>query len=340
MDVCFDPSVDMKGYVPLAMRFRVSDPLGDLRIRPPGGSLVKTNRLIQTNEDLRFSDKKRRSSWFFLANKYFKRISDLGILDPKALAPLEVYYDLWRESYHKRYVHLAKQEEHIFIKQYSRFDSDYRLLLKQKLRLLDFIVWNLKIELTIDPKKVMKYSHEFALIKKGWNRLRSWLRRRYGDFDYFQVMEIQKSGRPHLHVLLSGIHWIDHAELSDIWGSYGCGEIVYLKQVDSENQIRMSSYVLKYVNKTLREEDKAFSAVLFASNRRLFSMSKGCQDLVNVGRAPAQKQGYEFQGSVLQTELAHFCDEKAIEIKTFLRIRAETEDYYEFPSLFGVGDGG
>lgn len=311
-----------------------------LRIQPPGASLVKTNRLIQTNEDLRFFDKKRRSSWFFLANKHFKRISDLGILRSQDLEPLEVYYDRWRESYHKRYVHLAKNEEHLFIKQYSRFDSDYRLFLKQKLRFLNNMVWNLKIELTIDPKKCMKYSHEFALIKKGWNRLRSWLRRRYGDFEYFQVMEIQKSGRPHLHVLLSGVHWIDHAELSDVWSSYGCGEIVYLKQVDSANQIRMSSYVLKYVNKTLNESDKAFSAVLFSSNRRLFSMSKGCQGMINVGKVPTQKQGYEFQGSVLQTELAQFCDEKAIEISPFLRIRVEIEDYYEFPSLFGVGDGG
>ncbi|MDM7920586.1 MAG: hypothetical protein QUS12_15705, partial [Methanosarcina sp.] len=284
--------------------------------------------------------KKRRSTWFFLANKHFKRIRDLGVLTPGDLAPLETYYDCWREAYAQKYVHLARAQEHLFIKQYSRFDGDYRLLLKQKLRLLNFMVWNLKIELTIDPKKTMRYSDGFYLLKKGWNRLRSWLRRRYGDFDYFQVMEIQKSGRPHLHVLLSGIHWIDHSELSGVWSSYGCGEIVYLKQVDSGNQIKMSSYVLKYVNKTLKAEDKAFSAVLFASNKRLFSMSQGCQDLVNVGRAPTQKQGYEFQGSVYQRHLAEFCDEKAVQIEPFMRIEVQTEDIYRFPELFGVDSEG
>lgn len=299
-------------------------------------SLVKSYRAIQTNEDLRLYEKKRRSSWFFLANSHFKRIKDLGVLDPSDLAPLEEYFDRWRESYSKKYVHLAKDEEHIFIKQYSRFDDDYRLLLKQKLRMLNLMVWNLKIELTIDPKKTMRYSDGFFLLMKGWNRLRSWLKRRYGDFEYFRVLEIQKSGRPHLHVLLSGVHWINHSELSDTWSSYGCGEIVYLKQVDSANQIRMSSYVLKYVNKTLRQEDKAFSAVLFASNKRLFSISQGCQNMVNVGRAPTQKQGYEFLGSVFQKDLEEYCNERAVELDSFMRISFEVEDLYRFPQLFGV----
>jgi hypothetical protein len=303
-------------------------------------SLVKAKRLIQTNGDLGWNFGKRRSSWFFLANKYFKRVRDLGILDQRDLVPLCEYFDRWRESYARKYVHLVKGEEHLFIKQYSRFDEDYRLFLRQKLRFLNMMVWNLKIELTIDPKKTMRYADGFFLLKKGWNRLRSWLRRRYGDFDYFQVMEIQKSGRPHLHVLLSGVHWIDHAELSDTWSSYGCGEIVYLKQVDSANQIRMSAYVLKYVNKTLRQEDKAYSAVLFASNRRLFSMSGGCQSMVNVGRVPKQKQGYEFQGSVYQRHLVEFCDSKAVQIEPFMRIQVETEDFYRFPELFGVSSEG
>lgn len=313
----------------------------------PASSLVKTRRLIQTNEDLRWNFRKGRSTWFFLANRRFKRISDLGILRSQDLDPLIVFYDCWRESYRKKYVHLSKGADHIFIKQYSRFDDDYRLFLKRKLRLLNSMIWNLKIELTIDPKKCMRYSDEFPLLKKGWNRLNSWLRRRFGEFSYFMVMEIQKSGRPHLHVLLSGIKWIDHAELSDLWSSYGCGEIVYLKTVDSENQLRMSSYVLKYVNKTLNESDKAYSAVLFSSNRRLLSMSKGCSAMINVGKVDRQNQGYEFQGSVMEKELVYFCDEKAVQIEPFLRVTVESEDYYRFPELFGadvegytwIGDG-
>jgi hypothetical protein len=315
-------------------------PKGESPLHPGSVSLVNARRVIQTNGDFDVVFKKRRSSWFFLANAYFKRIRDLGVLDPNDLLPLEEYFDRWRESYFKKYVHLVKGKEHLFIKQYSRFDDDYRLFLKRRLRLLNFMVWNLKIELTIDPKKTMRYSDGFFLLKKGWNRLNSWLKRRYGDFDYFMVLEIQKSGRPHLHVLLSGVKWVDHAELSNVWSSYGCGEIVYLKRVDSENSIKMSSYVLKYVNKTLNQSDKAFSAVLFASNKRLFSMSRGCQGLVNCGRVPHQKQGYEFAGSVSQSDLELFCDEKAVEISPFFRVTVETEDYYEFPTLFGVDLGG
>mgnify|MGYP001470453527 CR=1 FL=1 len=308
--------------------------------RAPSSSLVKTNRLIQTNGDLGVWGKKRRSLWFFLANSHFKRIRDLGFLETDRLAALETYFDNWRAAYSQKYVHLEKGKKHVFIKQYSRFDDDYRQFLRRRFRLLNCVRWDLKIELTIDPKKCMRYSDGFFLLQKGFNRLNSWLRRRYGDFDYLKVLEIQKSGRPHFHVLISGVKWIDHGELSDLWASYGCGEVVYLKRVDSVNQIRMSAYVLKYVNKTLKSENKAFSAVLFASNKRLFSLSKGAQTMANVGRVQKEKAGFVFSGSVFQCDLADFCDENGLELKAHLVVEAEYSDYYEFPNVFGLGEGG
>jgi hypothetical protein len=302
-------------------------------------SLVTVNRVIQTNGILRSFGKKRRSSWFFLANSTFRMIRDLGFLEKKRLDMLELYYERWRESYHKKYVHLSKENSHIFIKQYSRFELDYKQFLRRKLRLLNNMIWDLKIELTIDPKKCMQYHTEFALLQKGWNRLRSWIRRRYGDFEYFKVMEIQKSGRPHYHILLSGVKWIGQGELSDLWSSYGCGEIVYVKSVNNRNRVRMCAYVMKYVNKTLNSENKSYSAVLFASNRRLFAMSKGCQNMVNVGKKPSDPRGYVFESSVRESELIVFCDSVGVEIEAFMKINVDFEDYREFPSLFG-GDYG
>ena len=308
-------------------------------------SLVRVNRVIQTNGDLGFFGQKRRSSWFFMANSMFKRIGDLGFLEfseveQRKLGNLENYFEAWWNSYHRKYVHLSRENTHVFIKQYSRFDNDYRQFLRRKLRMLDFMLWDLKIELTIDPKKCMQYSHEFYLLQKGWNRLNSWLRRRFGDFAYFKVMEITKSGRPHFHVLLSGIKWIEQSTLSDLWDSYGCGKIVYIKRVDSRNNVKMSAYVMKYVNKTLNEADRRYSAVLFASNKRLFSMSLGCQNMVNAGKMAKENKGFSFEGSVMDREIIEFCNEKAVEIKAFMVVEADFEDYREFPLLFGMLEGG
>jgi hypothetical protein len=264
----------------------------------------------------------------------------LGVLEEKKLSLLETYFENWRVGYRKKYVRLMRNDDvWVFIKQYSRFDDDYRLFLRRKLKLLNFMLWDLKIELTIDPKKCMRYADEFYLLQKGWNRLNSWLRRRFGEFAYFKVLEITKAGRPHFHVLLSGIRWISQEKLSELWDSYGCGKIVYVKRVDSRNNVKMCAYVMKYVNKTLRNEDRRYSAVLFASNKRVFAMSKGCQNLINAVKLPKEPKGFEFKGSVSNRELIEFCDERGVEIEAFMTIRAETSDYYEFPLLFGINNG-
>jgi len=308
---------------------------------PPSASLVSSFRVIQTNGDLGIFSKKRRSSWFYLANSVFKRIRDLGFLERKRLEELVVYFNRWRESYRKKYVHLERSDNlHVFIKQYSRFDWDYKRSLRRKLRLLNHVLWDLKIELTIDPKKCMRYSDEFFLLQKGWNRLNSWLKRRFGEFLYFKVLEITKKGRPHFHILISGIKWIDQKELSDLWDSYGCGKIVYIKKVFGRNRLKMCAYVMKYVNKTLRKSDKLFSAVLFASNKRLFAMSKGCQAIVNAGKKPRFKKGFVFAGSILEQYLIEFCNERYVELEPFIVIEANFDDYREFPLVFGGFDYG
>lgn len=302
-------------------------------------SLVSSYRVIQTRGK-RVLFEKRRSFWFYLAKERFFKISDLGVLDFNELNKLVVYFDKWREAYRKKYVHLERDDgKHVFIKQYSRFDEDYRQFLRRKLRLLNFMLWDLKIELTVDPKKFIRLADEFYFMNRAWNKLRSWLYKRFGHFEYFKVLEITKAGRPHFHILISGIKWIDQKELSDKWASYGGGKIAYIKRVFGRNKLKICAYVMKYVNKTLRKSDKLFSALLFASNRRLFSMSRGCQNMINAGKMPKIKKGFVFVGSVLEQHLIEYCDEKWINLEPFMVITPNFEDYWEFPLIFGVDDG-
>jgi hypothetical protein len=308
-------------------------------------SLVEPDRVIQTNRDLSSNSGKRRSVWFFIAKNKFLSIADLGYLefsdtDQARLGDLELYFDNWRAEYYRKYVHLEKGSKHLFIKQISRFDDGYRHKLRRKLAPLDGVLWDLKIELTIDPKKTMRLSDGYALLTKGWNRLNSWLKRRFGEFESFQCREIQKSGRLHLHVLISGVKWIEQGELSDLWASYGCGPVVYIKRVHSRNNVKMSAYVMKYVNKSLRIENKRYSSLLFASNKRLFSMNRACQNTVQVGIEPREKQGFAYVGSVPETVLAGYCDERAISLAPYMILEVEQGDLYGFPELFGTGEGG
>jgi len=311
------------------------------------GSLVTLRGLIQSKPFLYSESQKRRSSWFFLANSCIKTIGDLGNLERERekFSYLERFFENWRESYSHKFVSLSKGDTRVFIKQYSRFDGEYRVPLRRKLKSLDGVQWDLKLELTIDPKRCMQYVHGFHLLARGWNRLNSFLKDKFRDylngkddprivFDpsassilNFKVLEITKAGRGHFHILISGITWIDQGYLSELWSSYGCGEIVYVKRVDSQNNLKASSYVMKYVNKTLSESDKRYSSVLFAGNRRVFSMSRTCQMLIPSARSPPK--GFTYEGSVLACGLKSYCLEKNVVFAPYIRLDVDLSDSAE-----------
>lgn len=299
-------------------------------------SLVSPYRVIQTfrNEAL-FG--KRRSFWFYWSKEQLKRVIDLGM--PLDLAKVEYGFQKWMEQYKERFIHLSSGNKHVFLLYFNRFCKKYKKRLKNRLRLLDFMVWDIKIELTIDPKKFLNLYDEFIFINRAWNKLRSWIKRRYGEFEFLKVLEVTEKGRPHLHVLISGIRWINQGELSEIWQKYGGGEVVYIKRVYNRNNVKVCRYVLKYVNKSLRMENKRFSALLFASNRRLFGLSEGLRNMINVeNKALKQKLGFIYEGMVCRGELEAYLQGKGLILADYLFVEIERSDMYEFPLLFG-GDG-
>lgn len=134
---------------------------------------------------------------------------------------------------------------------------------------LDQIHWNLVLTLTVDPKTFSKLADEFALIMKGRNKLRSAIRRVYSDFVFVRVLEVQKTGRPHLHVLISGIHYIPKEWIVELWSRYRIGLQIHIGAI-RRHDLRGLCYVMKYIKKTARRsgKDLFYSSLLFASNRR------------------------------------------------------------------------
>jgi hypothetical protein len=284
-----------------------------------------------------------------LAKGALGRVADCG-REKLDLRLVKVHFGNWDYHYRSgRFVRLLKKDEYLFIRAVNRFSEEYKRRLRSRLRPLRLVKWDLKIELTLDPKRFMRLSDEFALVDPAWAKTRAWLYKRYGHFEFLKVLEVQKTGRPHLHILLSGISHIPHADLYGIWQKYG-GGYVWVRRI--EGKIDAVSYVLKYVNKSILGENKTYAALLFASNKRMFSVSSGLRDMLCVRRKTIdrgirdildvrrkiRKQGYAFGGTVEESEVRVFCVEENIAYEDFVRVKITNELLYQYPQLFDVFD--
>jgi hypothetical protein len=271
-----------------------------------------------------------------LARAALGRVADCG-REKLDLRLVKMHFGNWDEHYRSgRFVRLSKEDEYLFIRAVNRFSEDYKRRLRKKLWPLRLVEWDLKLELTLDPARFMRLIEEFAFVDKAWGKTRSWLYKRYGHFEFLKVLEVQKKGRPHLHILISGISYVPHEDLYAIWQKYG-GGYVWIRPIG--RSIDAVSYVLKYVNKTILGEDKTYAALLFASNKRMFSMSQGLRDTLGV-RRQSRKQGYVFRGTVEESEVRAFCDEEKVPYEDFVKAKLTTEVLYQYPQLFAVFDEG
>lgn len=271
-------------------------------------------RAIQTSEG------KIRCVEYKYARSYLYRVVESWISGSKVMDVGDVVrwfeYFLNRQNF-KRFIKLVRGDEFVFCRMISRFHKKYKR--KVWSRMCDLVNedWDLKLELTIDGSKFFVLGDEIDYIVKWWNKLRSWLigylskvvqlnmYNKYGfkvsqnylrkcvskSLGFVRILEFQKRGSPHFHILLSGIKKVlgyryiklwkrddeDDDGLGDIWQKYG-GGYVFVKDVERmfKNKLNAYYYVIKYVNKTIVKSDSfsmMYGALLFASNKRLFGMS-------------------------------------------------------------------
>ena len=98
-------------------------------------------------------------------------------------------------------------------------------------------------------------------------------------------------------------------------------------------------YVLKYVNKTILGKDKVYASILFASNKRMFSMSQNLLTKLNI-RRNYKSQGWKFDGTVDELRIKVFCIEENIVFDDFIKVKVTFSLMYEYPLLFDVWDNG
>jgi len=279
---------------------------------------------------------RRRSDQYYLAKDALSQVADCG-REKLDLRLLMIYFENWMEKYLiGKFVKLVKDDEYLFIRCVNRFMEDYKRVLWMKMKFLQYIDWDLKIDLTLDPKRFMRLEDELIFIGKAWAKLRAWLLKRYGRFEFLCVLEVQKSGRPHLHVLISGIPYVSHSDLSEIWQKYG-GGYVWVRAINAS--VNALWYVLKYVNKTILGRDKVYASILFASNKRMFSMSQNLLSRLNI-RRDYKSKGWKFDGTVDEFNLKIFCQEEKVVFDDFIRIKVAFQLIHKYPLLFNAWDDG
>jgi len=107
---------------------------------------------------------------------------------------------------------------------------------------------NKLLTLTLDPAKLCG-EDSTKYINEVFADFRVYLRRKLGHTpSYIRVLEYQKNGNAHLHILVNC--WLDQHWVSEAWSAVGGGHIIDIRMVDMH---RISHYLSKYLTKQMIE---------------------------------------------------------------------------------------
>lgn len=102
------------------------------------------------------------------------------------------------------------------------------------------------LTLTLNPNTCAP-EESAAYIMRCWSKFRTYLKRRFRTrVSYIAVLELQKSGYAHLHILVD--RYVDQHWISDAWSALGGGRVVDIRMVDLH---RIGSYLSKYLTKNV-----------------------------------------------------------------------------------------
>jgi hypothetical protein len=97
--------------------------------------------------------------------------------------------------------------------------------------------------LTLDPKRIPKGARTDRYLRECWRKMRVSLAREFGkSLPFVGVLEFQKNGNAHLHVLVG--QYISQGWLSSAWAAIGGGKVADIRWVDVH---RVSAYLSVYL---------------------------------------------------------------------------------------------
>lgn len=127
------------------------------------------------------------------------------------------------------------------------------------------------LTLTLDPRHCTA-KDSAAYIRETWAKFRVYLQRHYSEsISYISILEYQKSGYAHLHVLID--RYIPFTWIQQAWRRLGGGTFVNVKFVDVH---RIAAYLSKYLTKEMFLTEYPLGARRYSTSRgiRLFKKPK------------------------------------------------------------------
>lgn len=281
-----------------------------------------------------------------MANEHVKKITDLNRLSKSDFEPIITYFKNWQGKYYSgKYAilqHKEKSNDFCFIRCMTRFQAIYKRKLWQKFEHLNHIKFQHHIILEVNPHNHVNYYNLFPYMARQWARLRAWLYKTYGAFDFIKIVEMHKKHRPHYHILIVGIPYIDYKKIEELWksgGKYNCG---FSKRIPVRNNFKALWYVLKYVNKSIvghKNFNLNDSAIFFATNKRLFSLSRNLFGRIGIKQQAQNEAKYRFLGSKSASVVNNFVTDLGLnKDDLFYRITCESIYFYIYPYLFFIDD--
>lgn len=234
-----------------------------------------------------FSDKKiRQRNAHFLSARDYAKVPELDYRKAwGSMGSIVSCAKSYRKEVKNKKIVLRDKEtdDLIFLDYYTRFSDEYYFDVCDKLNGVvakDAVF----LTLTINPRRFTSLNHAYKELQKSWSKLLDMLQGRWDHkLKFIKIVEFQKNGSPHLHVLFFGItRLIDANELRVFWNKiYGEGTFVKLEHIKND-YARVISYIQKYLIKRLEDvseyddlQELDHLGLSWALNLRAFSSSHG-----------------------------------------------------------------
>ena len=169
-----------------------------------------------------------------------------------------------------------------FFRVYNRFDKQYVKKVIKKFSVLSLFAEDhsfVHIVLTVEGGSI---SDNIALLRRNWNRLRALFKKRLGrNYPFVAVLEPQKQGQPHMHILLFTEKFVmDQRELSNWCQEHGLGKVVWIRRYWAHGSRKKPIwYLSKYLSKQYKKDswsfwDFVFYACVWFWKAKLYTFSR------------------------------------------------------------------
>jgi len=231
---------------------------------PTRGTGLECIRIIKTYGNLHADDRwcvEKFTSWLGTLKEWWILIERKGVTGVR----------YWKRDFY-------------FFPVFNRFQKGYVKRVIRKFEEIKFFAEDhsfVHIVLTVDRE--MSIYESIKALRINWNKLRALLKKRLKrNYPFITVLEPQKSGYPHLHILLFTPKFvIKKGTLSRWCNEHGLGRIVYMKRYWANGGFRKKPifYLIKYLGKQYKKEEwtaneLVFYACVWYSKTKTYTLSR------------------------------------------------------------------